>query len=155
MRQYSGISAYNTNNIWWIGQEVNVVIRAPVNPLRFTVTVEDISARTARRLANRRLNYQARDSPRDLLARAKWTSDWRDRFTGPVYLGCPRVTGVPMELRIAAIRSCGPAFVVVEFRLADTTYQFSRRPLVVSTHGSGSRSLLTPWQNDAKSRAGE
>ena len=62
------------------------------------------------------------------MAREKWRSDWYDRFAGPVYLRCPRLSGVPRELAVMIISRWGAAFAIVEFRPRDAHYQFSRRP---------------------------
>ena len=128
MHTYRGIVRYETNNSGRLGQYVNVAIHASFFPGQFTVTVEDERAESVHRLENRRFNYQARDSPVDLLARDKWKSHWFDRFTGPIYLDCPRLPGVPRELKATVICSWDPAFVVVEFKWEDTFYQFSCRP---------------------------
>ena len=99
-------------------------------PGLFKMTVTDENAGTIHTLENRRFNYQARDSPVDLLARDKWKSEWHDKFTGNLYLTCPRgVPGVPRELtRVTVTCSWASAFCVVEYCLGDTFYQFSCRP---------------------------
>ena len=128
MHRYSGIFTYLTDNSGRIHQQVNVVLQVSFFPGHFEVFVEDEGAHSVHNLRNRRFNYQARDSPQDLLARAKWRSEWFDRFEGPAYLAYPRVTGVPREIRFTLICSWDPAFAVLEFRLGDTFYQFSCRP---------------------------
>ena len=97
-------------------------------PGRCQIDIQDDGAFTRHRITNRRFNYQARDSPVDLLARDKWRSHWHDRFTGTVYLACPRITGVPRSLVVHVICSWDPAFGVIEFRVTDTFYQISVRP---------------------------
>ena len=67
-------------------------------------------------MTNRRFNYQAKDSPEDLLARDKRMGYWCGRFAGPMYLAYPRIAGLPRELRIAIICSWGPGFALVEFK---------------------------------------
>ena len=119
---------YTTNHIGRAGQTVNVSLSVSFFPGTFTVVVEDPGAESTHRLPSRRFNFQARDSPVDLLARGKWRSLWFDRFAGDMYLHCPRITGAPRELRLTLISSWDPAFAVVEFRLGDTFYQLSCRP---------------------------
>ena len=98
-------------------------------PGQFTVTVHDENAGTIREISNRRFNFQARDSPGDLLARDKWKSEWYDKFTGNLYLQSPRITGVKRELTAITLTcSWASAFCVVEYKTDDTFYQFSRRP---------------------------
>ena len=128
MHRYDGQLRYSTNNSGRAGQTLNVSLSVSFSPGSFTVVVEDTNAQTTHRLSNRRFNFQSRDSPVDLLARAKWRSERYGRFVGDVILQCPRITGVPRELRITLISSWDPAFAVVEFRLGDTYYQMSRRP---------------------------
>ena len=129
MHRYTGILTYATDNIGRVRQTANAVTRASFSTGLFAVAIEDANAHTVHLLANRRFNYQARDSPAGLLAREKWTSDWFGRFEGPVYLGCPRIFGVPREIGIALICPRGLAFVVLEFLLGDTFYQFPCRRL--------------------------
>ena len=128
MHTYRGVARYETDNIGRQGQYVNVATHASFSPGRFTVSVEDETVETVHILNSRRFNYQARDSPVDLLARDKWRSRWFDRLAGPLYLGCPRLPEVSRGLKVAVICSWGPAFVVVEFKREDTCYQFPRRP---------------------------
>ena len=128
MHKYSGRLTYNTNNSGRAGQPVQVEICAQFLSGTFRVAIQDLTAESVHRLENRCFNFQSRDSPVDLLARAKWRSDWFDRFTGDIYLSYPAVTGVPRELRVTLIASWDPAFAVLEFRIGDTFYQFSRRP---------------------------
>lgn len=128
MHKYSGRLTYSTNNSGRTGQQVRVEICAQFFPGTFRVTIEDSPAYSVHRLENRRFNFQSRDSPVDLLARAKWRSDWFGRFTGDIYLDFPRVLDVPRELRVTLIASWDPGFAVLEFRIGDTFYQFSCRP---------------------------
>ena len=128
MHRYAGLLKYVNNNSGREGQYVKVDLAVSFFPGRSTVLMQDANANTRHSLSNRRFNCQARDSPRDLLAREKWRSFWRDRFAGPVYLQCPRISDVPMELQVQVICSWGPAFAVIEFRLADTLYQLPCRP---------------------------
>ena len=128
MRKYGCQLVYTSDNSGRMGRPANVSLSVSFPPGSFSVVADDPDAETSHRLANRRFNSQSRDSPVDLLARAKWRSDWYDRFDGNVYLRCPRITGISHELRIALICSWDPAFDVVEFRLGDTYYQLSRRP---------------------------
>ena len=128
MRRYSGYLRYSTNNSGREGRDVYVDLRVSFFPGRFTIAIQDEIARSRHVLTNRRFNYQARDSPQDLLAREKWRSFWFDRFSGAVYLSCPRITGVPRELQVHVICSWDPAFGVVEFKYGDTFYQLACRP---------------------------
>ena len=80
---------------------------------RFAVTVQDEQAGATRALSNRRFNCHALDSPLDLLARERRMVDWYGRFTGPLYLQCPRIDGVTRGLHVAVISIWGPAFSVV------------------------------------------
>ena len=93
-----------------------------------SVRVEDAEAQSHHLLTNRRFNYQATDSPQDLLARIKWRIGWLGRFTGPAYSQRPRIPGIPRELRIALICRWGPAFDVIEFRIYGAFYLMSRMP---------------------------
>ena len=128
MRRYTGLLRYTANNSGRLGQVVKVDLRVSFFPGRFTVIVTDGGARSKRELANRRSDYRARGIPQDLLAREKWRTEWYGRYSGPMYLNCPRIADVPRELQIRLICSWGAAFAVIEFRLADTYYQLSRRP---------------------------
>ena len=128
MFRYAGILHYETNNSGRRGLPIHLELLVSFFPGDFSVRAEGGIAETVHTLRNRRFNYQARDSPQDLLARDKWRSRWFGRFTGPVRLGCPRISGVPTELQLTLICSWGPAFAIVEFRLGDTFYQLSCRP---------------------------
>ena len=139
MHRYAGILRYTTDNSGRRGQSANVVLAVSFSPGRFTVTIEDPNARSVLRLTNRRFNYQARDSTQDLLARVKWRNGSFGRSTGPAYLGCHRIPGVPRELRVTVICRWAPAFAVVEFRLGGNFYLFSRRP----PRGENSRGRLS------------
>ena len=119
---------YTADNSGRKGEAVHVDLAVSFFPGISTVHVEDRGAYSIRQLANRRFNYQALDSPVDLLARDKWRSWWFGRFTGAAYLQRPRISGVPLELSLALIISRVPAFAVVEFRLDDTCYQLACRP---------------------------
>ena len=129
MFRFTGILRYSTNNSGRFGQYVNVDFSVSFFPGQFSMRIQDENRGTIHSLANRRFNYQARDSPEDLLARDKWRSHWYDRFTGPLYLKCPSgLSGIPRELSVTVICSWDPAFCIVEYRLDDTYYQFSCRP---------------------------
>ena len=128
MHRYTAVMQYSTNNSGRLGQPVHVVLNVSFFPGSFTVRVEDRNAHSIHELANRRFNFQSRDSPADLLARDKWRSWWFDRFTGVATLQCPKIRGVPAELKLTLIASWDPAFAVVEFQLADTFYQLACRP---------------------------
>ena len=52
--------------------------------------VHDQNAGAIRQIGNTRFDYQAHDSPDDLLARDRWRSDWFGKFTGDLYLMSPR-----------------------------------------------------------------
>ena len=128
MHRYLGTLTYSNNNSGRKGREVKVELTVSFFPGRCAIIIQDEDARTRHVLTNKRFNYQARDSPVDLLARDKWRSYWHDRFVGSVYLACPRITRVPRELYVNVICSWDPAFGVIEFRLDDTYYQISVRP---------------------------
>ena len=128
MHRFTGQLQYTTDNSGRRGQTVRVEFGAQFFPGLFSLRIDDANAGTSHVLTNRRFNFQARDSPVDLLARGRWRSEWFDRFTGPVFLLCPRITGVPRELRVTVICSWASAFAVVEYQLDDTFYQFSCRP---------------------------
>ena len=119
---------YSTNNSGRLCQPVHVELSVALRPGSFTVRVEGRNARSIHELTNRRLNYQSRDSPVDLLARDKWRSWWFDRFAGVATLQVPKIRGVPTELNSALIARWGPAFAVVEFQLYDAFYQLACRP---------------------------
>ena len=105
MRSYAALMRYTADNSGRKGQVAYVDLPAPFFPGRFAVQVEDRGALWIRQLANRRFNFQSRDSPVDLSARNKWRS-WRfGRFTGNAYLQCPRISGVPRELKLNMICS--------------------------------------------------
>ena len=128
MRRYTGFPTYTTDNYGRQGQYVYAELAVSFSPVRFAVRVNGSNAFSIHPLTSRRFNYQARDSPQDLLGRAKWRIDWFGRFSGPAYLQCPRITGAPRELRATLIRSRDPAFSVIEFNLDGASYQLSRRP---------------------------
>ena len=128
MHRYTAVTQYTTNNSGRLGQPVHVELNVSFFPGSFSVRVEDRNAHSIRELANRRFNFQPRDSPVDLLARDKWRSWWFGRFTGLATLQCPKIRGVPPELKLTSIASWGPAFAVVEFQLGDTFYQLDCRP---------------------------
>lgn len=128
MFRFTGVLRYATHNSGRFGHDVNVDFSVSFFPGRFNLAIQDEGMGTIHSLTNRRFNFQARDSPEDLLARAKWRTDWYDRFTGTVYLQCPRIAGVPRELSVTVTCSWDPAFCVVAFRLDDTFYQLSCRP---------------------------
>ena len=128
VRKYTGILTYRTDYIGRIGRTANVELNASFSPGGFTVIVEDGNAQSAHTLTDRRFNYQARDSPQDLLAREMWRSLWFGRFAGPMCLQRPRIPDAPRELRVNVFCSWGAAFAVTEFRAGDTFYQFPRRP---------------------------
>ena len=119
MRRYTGILPYTADNSGRLGRTIHADMAVSFPPGLFLVRVEDSQARPIHVFANRRFNYQARGSPQDWLARAKWRIEWFDRFAGPAYLQCPRIAGVSRELLATMIRSWGPAFAVIEFRLGD------------------------------------
>ena len=128
MHRYTGIMKYSTHNSGRFGQPVKVDLNVSFFPGQFSVRLDDTYAQTTHTIQNKRFNYQSRDSPVDLLARDKWRSWWFDRFTGTLFLQCPRIRGVPESLAITLICSWDPAFAVVEFQIGDTHYQLSCRP---------------------------
>ena len=70
---------YTTENSGRVGLNVDASLAVSFSPGTFAAIVEDPSAHSTHRLSNRRFNLDARDSPVDLLARAKWRSEWYDR----------------------------------------------------------------------------
>ena len=128
MHRYAGDLRYTTDNSGRLGQTIHADFTVSFFPGFCSIRVDDPNAETSHGLTNKRFNYQARDSPVDLLARDKWRSWWFDRFMGTVDLKCPSIPGVPKELRITLICSWDPAFAVIEFQIDDTFYQISCRP---------------------------
>ena len=120
---------YSTHNSGRFGESAHIDFTAGFSPGQFSMRVHDQNAGTIHQIENTRFNYQARDSPDDLLARDRWRSDWFDKFIGNLYLVSPRVNGVTRELTAVTLTcSWRTAFCVLEYRLGDTYYQFSRRP---------------------------
>ena len=128
MHRYTGNLRYTTDNSGRRGQVIHADLTVSFFPGLCTIRVDDPNAETTHGLTNKRFNYQARDSPVDLLARDKWRSWWFDRFAGNVQLMCPTIPGVPKELFVTLICSWDPAFAVIEFQIDDTFYQISCRP---------------------------
>ena len=126
---FTGEMRYATNNSGRFRDPVKIEFTAGFFPGHFKLVIHDALAGTIHEIENKRFNFQARDSPEDLLARDKWRSEWFDKFTGDLYLQSPRITGVTRELRKATVTcSWNPAFCVVEYRIDDTYYQFACRP---------------------------
>ena len=69
MRKYSGYVRYSANNSGRAGQYVVAELTVSFPPGRFAITTQDENHHTRHELTNRRINYQAMDSPQDLLAR--------------------------------------------------------------------------------------
>ena len=126
---FTGELRYSTHNSGRFGESVRIDFTAGFSPGQFSMRVHDQNSGTIHQIENTRFNYQARDSPDDLLARDRWRSDWFDKFTGNLYLVSPRVNGVTRELTAVTLTcSWRAAFCVLEYRLGDAFYQFSRRP---------------------------
>ena len=127
MQRFTGQLRYTADYSGRQGRTVRVDCQSQFPPGHFLLRIDAQDAGAAHVLTNRRFNFQARDSPVDLIARDRWRSKWFDRFAGPVYLNCPRITGVPRELQVTVICSWSSDFAVVEYRLGDTYYRFSFR----------------------------
>ena len=127
---FAGEMRYDANRIGRFGDTVKIDFATSFFTGMFKMGAADENAGTIHALSNKRPDYQSMDSYEDLLARDKWKSEWFDKFTGSLYLSCPRgVPGVPRELtRVTTACSWASAFCVVEYCLGDAFYQFSRRP---------------------------
>ena len=112
-----GILRYPKRNTGRFGEEVKANSDAAFSHGLFTVAVHVKNADATREIPNRRFNYKSRDSTGDLLARDKWESGRREKFTGNLYPQSPRITGVARELTAVALTcSWSSAFCVVEYK---------------------------------------
>ena len=86
MFRYARILHYETNHTGRQGIPIRLELCVSFSPGGFSVRVDDGLDGTVHALRNRRFNFQARDSPQDLLARDKWRPRRFDRFAGTVHL---------------------------------------------------------------------
>ena len=70
MHRYVGEMRYSTHNSGRYGQPIRADLNVSFSPGMFSVRLGDLNAQTTHSLTNKRFNYQSRDSPVDLLARA-------------------------------------------------------------------------------------